>query len=177
MALGQHSQQIGNKFPTTNCRSVATLSQHLQHVVRVGTSSTLATCCGNTTCCQSTWAHLLRVLTTVVSVAEGLRVDMRLLLPVLHYMLWICCEFDLRLPLGSIVNSHTLIITTKKLKKLSKLWCYCIYSANQEFLGIEAWLKATTGGLRQDFLPPFVALNILLAGHFRVLHYLSRLLE
>ncbi len=79
VASGRHSQQIGNKFPTTNCRSVAsllstllrrlaTLSQHPQHVVRVGTSSTLATCCGSTTCCQSTWVHLLRVLTTVVSV-------------------------------------------------------------------------------------------------------------
>ncbi len=33
------------------------------------------------------------------SVAEGLRVDMRALLPVLHYMLRICCEFYLRLPL------------------------------------------------------------------------------
>ncbi len=115
VALGRHSHQIGNKFPTTNCRSVASFSQHRPERLVVKTRNTLAT---SATCCGSwdkfnsgnmLWQHnLLPVdLSAPVanthysceSVAEELRVDMKALLPVLHYMLRICCEFDLMLPL------------------------------------------------------------------------------
>ncbi len=70
--------RLAQQIPTTNCRFVAslpkyrperlvveicntltTLATFTQHVVEVGKNSTLATCCGNTTCCQSTWSDLL----------------------------------------------------------------------------------------------------------------------
>ncbi len=114
VALGRHSQQIGNKFPTTNWRSVASLLQHRPERLVVEIRNTLTM---SATCCESwdtfnsgnrLWQHNLvpvdlsaPVASThysCESVAEGLRVDMTALLPVLHYMLRICCEFDLRLP-------------------------------------------------------------------------------
>ena len=116
VALGQHSQQIGNKFPTTNHTSVASLPKHRPERLVVEIRNTLTT---SATCCESLdrfnsgnmlWQqNLLPVdLSAPVAsthsscecVAEGLQVDMRLLLPVFHNMLRLCCEFDLRLPLG-----------------------------------------------------------------------------
>ncbi len=91
MASGRHSQQISNKFSTTNHTSVAslpqcrmstllqrlaTLFQHPQHIARVWTLSTRATWCDN---------KLLRVdlRAPVASTHNSCECDSQ--------QLWVCC--------------------------------------------------------------------------------------
>ncbi len=51
VALGRHSQQTGNKFSTTNCRSVASLPQHRPERLVVEIRNTLAT----SATCRGSW--------------------------------------------------------------------------------------------------------------------------